>query len=519
MTIFNQTNLVLKTKRKHTVLVLLSIFIILFLLTFGSVYYIENKIENTLKKELSKDFDFDDFQVDINSISGDVFIENLSVKKKNEALTHISLANLDLKGLSIYQLVFSNNLIINNLNVQNLKLSIEENSTLLQKDTTNSKQSKFKINNIELKKINIDSINVQLVSSASNVASLKIENMSLDVSNLKLNQDSEAQTLPFEFEEFSLKQGKLTFLVGEFNELSLKEMAYLNNNLEIIDLSFQTIFDKAEFSTKIKTEQDHYSLSIPRVKLLNFKTKKVNNVEQIKSSKLIIDQPNLEVYRDKQVADDISYKPLYSKKLRESSFLLTIDSAEINNAQIKYDERIEKDIAPGQILFRKLSANITNLSNAYKAEAKKTNIKLKGIFMKETPIDAEWSFDVNNHKDEFSFKAALGSIKVDNFNNFSKTKMNLLLEGKIDQVYLNIYGNNESSLTSMRLTYHDLKIKLLNKKGKTKKLLTTITNLFVKKDNEKYSDKDLKANAKRIKHKSFFNFIWVSIKSALAEMI
>lgn len=506
-------------KKKQLILGLIAAFIIVVVFFVGIDYYIENKLKSTLKNGLTADFNIADFQLEVNSISGRVLVESLSIKKKNEPQTHVDITDFDLKGLSFYQLVFKNNIIIDKLEIDKLRLSVDENSELLQKDTTNSKQSQLKIKHFELKEFSIDSLNLELVSSTSKSAKLKIEDMSLDISDLKLNQDLENQLLPFWFEGFSLKQGKLTYLISEFNKIGLKEIAYQNNNIEIHDLSFNTIYDKAKFSKKIKTEKDHYSLLIPAIKLLNFKAEKYNDVKHIKSTKLIIDQPNLEVYRDKRVADDNSFKPLYSKKIRELPFQLTIDSAEIINAQIKYDEKTEKGKAPGEIYFDKLNANIANLSNTYKPNDKKTNLKLKGIFMEKTPLEAEWRFDVHNKRDEFTFKAALGSLKAEKFNNFTVNQMNVMLEGELDQTYLNIYGDNESSTTTMRLAYHDLKITLLNKKGNTKKILTVLTNFIIKKDNEGKSDKDIKAKARRDKQKSFFNFLWVSIKSALKEMI
>ena len=140
--------------------------------------------------------------------------------------------------------------------------------------------------------------------------------------------------------------------------------------------------------------------------------------------------------------------------------------------------------------------------------------------MEKTPFTANWSFDVQNKNDHFTFKAEVGPMVADRMNSFTEPNLKVRLEGKTNKTYFTIDGNNETSTTNMKINYSNFKVSVLQKDGERKnKLLSAVANIFISKDSEKKNDyyREGTAEATRNKTQSVFNFLWISVKNALTK--
>jgi hypothetical protein len=216
-----------------------------------------------------------------------------------------------------------------------------------------------------------------------------------------------------------------------------------------------------------------------------------------------------------------SIKPLYSKSIRNIPFPLTLDSLHANNAMVVYEEKVSARQPAGAINFSNLNASIGNLSNTYALGEKKTTIHITSIFMDESPLNIEWSFDVNDLKDTFQIQGELDALNATKMNSFTKASLNVELEGKIKKTFFNIHGNNERSSIDLRISYDNLKVEILNKENKRNWLLSSVANIFVKKDTDSREGSFIegKGTAERNKDKSFFNYLWISIQEGLKDVM
>jgi hypothetical protein len=132
----------------------------------------------------------------------------------------------------------------------------------------------------------------------------------------------------------------------------------------------------------------------------------------------------------------------------------------------------------------------------------------------------DWSFDVHNTNDSFRFSGSIGRLPASNINSFVKPNLNVGFEGTLEEIYFDISGNNDNSTTAMKMKYKDFKVELMRKNGLgINKLLTGIANIFVAKDSKKDESeyREGKGEATRNKNQSVFNFVWISILSALLK--
>ena len=127
-----------------------------------------------------------------------------------------------------------------------------------------------------------------------------------------------------------------------------------------------------------------------------------------------------------------------------------------------------------------------------------------------------------NPEDRFVFKTSVDNFDASQINDFTVHTVGLSLEGEINQIYFTISGDDNSSQTDIRLKYEDFKVEMLNDKSKNKWFISTIANIFVKKNSKKNGNLEFQkgsATTQRDKQKSFFNFIWISLKDALIKAI
>jgi len=200
---------------------------------------------------------------------------------------------------------------------------------------------------------------------------------------------------------------------------------------------------------------------------------------------------------------------------------LTIDSLHIKNATIVYEERVIARQPAGAINFSKLNAAIGNVSNTYAQGEKNTTIHINSIFMGESPLKINWSFDVNDTRDTFQIQGELDALNATKMNSFTKASLNVQLEGKVKKTYFNINGNDRSSTVDLRISYDNLKVEILNKENKRNWFLSTVANIFVRKDTDtrEGSFKEGKATAERNRDKSFFNYLWINIQEGLKDVM
>ncbi|HNQ28473.1 MAG TPA: hypothetical protein PKL92_11235, partial [Aquaticitalea sp.] len=175
---------------------------------------------------------------------------------------------------------------------------------------------------------------------------------------------------------------------------------------------------------------------------------------------------------------------------------------------------------PGTIRFSNLHADISNLGNTYQV-GEKTNLEIEAVFMKSTPIKANWYFDVNSANDNFVFKAEVGKLLAQDMNTFSGPNLKVLFEGELIKTYFTIDGNAHRSNVELRTKYEDFKVDLLEKEGKRKnKLLSAMVNLVIKHNSDKTADgfrEGFKKDIERDPTKSVFNFLWLNAKEGLLD--
>src|SRR5690606_14621116 len=112
-----------------------------------------------------------------------------------------------------------------------------------------------------------------------------------------------------------------------------------------------------------------------------------------------------------------------------------------------------------------------------------TRIEARALFMGETDLSLNWSFDVSNTMDEFQVNGKLGAIQAENINPFLIPAMSVEAEGDIQSLFYDFYRNRNQANGNMQLSYKDFNVKILKDgEDKSKSLLSKLANLVIKND-------------------------------------
>ncbi|WP_431136770.1 hypothetical protein [Psychroserpens mesophilus] len=467
------------------------------------------------------DLQYDD--VDIQIFSGSLNLEQPLLTVKGQTTdsinAQIAFKTIKIKSLSYWDYVFNEC-----INIQAIKVDEPEITYYHNKKVNNERYHSVLTNKLN-KKINIASFEV----SNAEIKIFKITNDSLIFSAEKLDfqldsvvfNSSETKKLPFAFQNLSLSSENLKYNISEFENLFVASLNMNNQNTTLEEFELKTKYSKAELSKRIKTERDHFDLSIASVDIQNHNLKfDKTSSAHFEADSILINKPDFHIYRDKSITDDLVDKPLYSKMLRELNFDLTLSNVIINKAEITYEEKVKTDREPGRLEFSNLEATIKNISNTY-SESERTSLNITSNFMKNTPLEVDWNFDVNDVNDNFVFKADIGMLKAEHLNQFMKPNLNLKLEGELIRTYFTIDGTANHSQIDLKTDYDQFDIVILKENGEEKnKFLSGLVNLFIAKDSNDKTDGFRHSDTKTVerdKTKSIFNFIWKNAQSGLVS--
>ncbi len=502
-----------------TILAIGAVFII-GAITINSI--LKNKLEKFIQERLPENMSRSYDEITVASFDGSLVVTNASLIIKNSEdnaeHTFINVEKLKISDISYWDYLVNNEIHIDNISLENPKIIYYKDRQKSQKDTLRKAVAQI-YKPIFVDRVQIENTRLAIYEKGKDSTKVYATGLTVEVDGIKVDNETVLRKIPFQYKDFEAKSDTVFVKVSPYENLSVEDFEVKDNTAVFKNLKLKTKYSKKELSKIIAHERDHYDLNLKSLSISDFDFGFSNNRFFASSKMVSLNTPSLEIYRDKLVADDLRPKPLYSKMLRDLPFDLTVDSLKITKASIQYEERQKVENMGGAIYFKNLEAAISNVGNTYKSP-QKTELRISADFMDHTPFSVDWNFDVHNSSDAFLFKAQVGALQAEDMNSFTEPNLNVLLEGNTNKAFFTIDGNRQTSTTSLKISYTDFKVTVLQKDGEKKnKFLSAVTDLFISKDSAKNGEnyREGIADATRDQTKSVFNFLWISVKNALVK--
>ncbi|WP_282073887.1 hypothetical protein [Polaribacter atrinae] len=470
-------------------------------------YRVTKKIDAYL---ITQELNYD--TLSINLLFGNITLENVSKKKDS---LQLSAEKLEIKGVSYYQYLKNNAIYIQNLKTVNStitgKILKKEPKKETRKDSSKKAPLDLKIDNIDFENVEIDIQKNDNFPLTVKEISFVINDFELDTSQNKsipfLYSNLEVSVIDFETQYSKVQKVKFSKLIFEKDNLSL-------DSLEIVPLK-----SREKYIYHVSEEKELMTLLSEKVVISDIKISEKEKFN-FTANHILFEEVFFNLYLDGTVLEHPDKrKDLYSKSLRELPFNIDIKNVEIKKSKIVYEEYTIEGNKPGILNFDNLNAQISNINNNSVRENNVTTAKIQSNFMKYSPLDIEWTFDINNKNDNFRIKGSLFDVNSKNMSSFLLPTMNVKMDGYIDKMYFDFEGNDYTSNGKLNLDFKNFNIKVLDKDKSKKKVLSWLANLFIKDSSKNGIVKVETKNVERDRTKSFWNFFWKNVEKGLQNSL
>src|SRR5690606_10752228 len=311
---------------------------------------------------------------------------------------------------------------------------------------------------------------------------LEVTDVNITLDNIQFNQETSLNKIPFTYENLAVKIDSLDYHPNNVYHLQTQQITFENDNFNIEEFRLTPKLSQAEFLQQLVVEKDLYTFSVQSISLSDIDWGFLEEDFYIKSPSLELDKLNADIFRSKVPKDDTSKKLLYSALLRELPFFMEIDKVKLKDSQIAYEEEVVRG-QPGKLTFSKFNADISNVNSGYKkTELPDVEINVNCVFMHESELKVNWTFNPMNRNEEFKIKGNLYNYDLHKTTPFLKPRIFASAEGIAHEVAFNFAGDDVVGSGNFLIKYDDLKVSIYKKdlEGKSP-LKELLANVLVKK--------------------------------------
>src|SRR5690625_1906021 len=340
---------------KKFIRVLLIVVLIIVLGIFSVQFFVDKKINTALKNMENKgEITYKDYNLNL-------FAADFSI----DSLTYFSGDNsFFVEKLKIHNIGLTEYVANKNINVGNLKLK-KPTVTLIKKTKMKSAQKNkdFKVFN---KSILVDDIEIEkatLIYKEDTLTKLKLKNYNIGLRKIKVDSQSLKKTIPFEYDHYNISGGKLYYLLNNLQTFTTESVNIKQEEEVMSNLRLIPNYSRKEYVKVIPYEKDLMDLKMGSLTFHNYKFDLDAKRNLLDIHKVKMDNIDFDIYRNKLVRDDPRKKKMYSGMLRDLPFDLNIDSLQVRNADLTYEEVQEKTEKTGKVFLTKMNVEVNSLTN------------------------------------------------------------------------------------------------------------------------------------------------------------
>ncbi|MRJ08049.1 hypothetical protein EDL99_03985 [Ornithobacterium rhinotracheale] len=480
---------------------------------------------NPAEKDLPLKYEINDFEIDSLHVqlsktrdlsigrlrldSTQAFAKNVNLTLKDQGL-HLDLGELNFHKIGLNTILKQDTIRIKRVDLKNAVAKIVPPTASSPKVDSTERENKliwveqFRVQNASLNK------KIEGTSLATTIADAQTY-----IRDIKLFTQPEEGQKGFSYRLVSLKAKNIVnpFKSG-LHTMKIAELEMDSTQIEMKKFSIHPNYGRREFQSHIAEQKDVIDLDIPSLKIMDYAYDSESEKPTIFVKKVRLNAPDITVYRSKVTPEQTPRKPLYSEMLRKAKLRLDIQTIDIKNGKVVYEEHIDYRQKPGKIYFTDFNATIANLNNTQPANDR-VSIAVNALFM-DAPTQVNWDFHVFKPADQFTISGTVKNLEPERLDTFFVHNLNAKMKGKVNLATFKFTGNDFGAKGSMQMDFKDINVEILTKKKKEKKpFWSTIANWFVKEKSKKEEQKPKLIEVERNQQKSFFNLFWLCIKQGL----
>ncbi|GEM_PF-266708 len=445
-------------------------------------------------------------------------IDTISIKHSRftaENKFDFNKVNLTVLGLKN---VYQKELAINHIIIRNPEFTIFGQPRRVAQREQKSKNDFH--DDIKVKKLSLINGNLGVVPYQAKNPNLKLKDIQLTFDQINVDAKTIQDAVPFSYQNVLLKSSGVDYDLGKVYQLTTNNLQFHNGQLLINQLKLNPKLSRKAFTNQLKKQADLYTVSVQQIsgKGIQWGISDATGF-YLNSPQMKLDKMHANIYRSLVPPDDLSKKTMFSQKLREMNFGLSVKQLQIANSILEYEEETPKSLGTGKLTFSNINATANNINSGYKKSSLPDVVfQWKSEFMKGD-LNAVWTFNPMNKSEKFNIKGSIANLPAKNLDPFLKPYLKASAEGNFNKINFNFNGNDFVANGDFGIVYNNLKVSLLRDDGSKRKFLSAIGNAAVKNDSRGEIKEVKVEKVERKPDKSFFNFFLACILNGLKQVL
>lgn len=378
------------------------------------------------------------------------------------------------------------------------------------------------VNQADIKEFNITNANINYTQNGKKVDQT-VNQTNLDIDGLAFNTDErkfDMADIRFNTKDlyFPIMDGFYTLGIGSIDIDKKKKKA------EISDIRMKSSYPKLEFAYKHPKHKDWFDVTVGDIALsgLDFPAYFLDN--SVKAKNLIVKDVVLQNFKNQQIEIQHNIMPLIYEKIQQLPVKLDIDTADVYNFSVLYEELPKKGTIAGKIYFDNMNGKLTGLTNVASYPDQFIRLDANGKFMGGN-FTARWDIPVSPDYDCFVLEANMKQFDLKNLNDiFLPLAKAELKSGMLQSFDFRTEASSTGATADMQFLYNDLKLLVVKdaENEEPNKFLSRLANMMVRSNNpnnEKSKPREAHITIDRDPYHSTFNYFWQILQPAVVESV
>jgi hypothetical protein len=534
--------------RKKTIFLILSALLVIFLV-WGIPYlanmYLNANAERIVGNMITRTDDFGGHEVKFGHIRLDynfrgTFLElgDIVISPGEEIPAHkikfnLQAENAYLTGFSWYSYWMNNSIeadsaYLHNVVVESVSPPLDELKIL--NDSINGGNYDL----IGVDKVRFNRLSYRNIDSSNDSTRLNIANLTVSADNFRLS--NQVLKDPKALFEVDLVEGYMEEAAFHFNKyrnaIFARDFSFHSSDGQILisAIELDNKLERYEYINQHEFETDwieleHGAMEVRGFDFRSFFEQGIVHADFVQASDISMD-----IFRDKRKPLDTSRETTMLHGLvRHIPFPILIKTFRMSNGEFAYDERQDNEAAsPGSIVISQVNATLKNLTNIpHHLEAlNEMDLQGEGLLMNEGKIDLNVKFFLEDEADRFHMSGSIGPMPLAAINDMiGPVTRAAISEGQLNNLFFNIYADNQEGTGEVIMKYDGLKIKILDREHRDKQNIfrragAFLANALVVRNNNPSSDGTLvkgEVFSQRSSSQTIFNYWWELVLSGIVS--
>lgn len=463
--------------------------------------------------------------LNVNLFTQSISIQDIEFVDRNNSdsivATHARIENMALKNISIYELVANKTLSMGDVIITKGNIAINR---AIRKDSATTKNEKG-LQRLYIERTELTDVNVSVVNDTSKEFS-GIINATL--TGLKSSDTAGVADI----KSYTLKniESAITKLVISSPQLYSIEIAKVqassrDNKLVVDSLQLIPKYAKFNFAQIAGKQIDRVNTFIKKLKVDGLQYGELRDSSLV-ASKIKISSGEVHSFRDKrQPFRETKVKPLPIAALRSLNFGIEIDTIEISESKITYEEFAPDGFESGTVVFEDLNATLTNLTNRNQgSKSDHATLTATAKVMGHGQIDATFQLPYREGE-PYLAEGKIGKMSLDHINPpLQNLAFIRVKSGTLEGLAFNFSYTDKASTGRVTINYQNLKIDGLKKEKSavSNDLKTLLINTVIKNDKDKGVPLEKRTGVvgfERDRKRQIFNYWWKSLFSGIKSSV